>query len=145
MLFRSTLELLMPRMKPTSPQKGRNKRTADECATWFNQGHGFLCLPVEALLDERLSDIQRRCLMALASHADRAGYCWPGRARLASLSRTHPTNVSKAVRALSEFGWVKVKRVNGRSNHYQLQIPEGVLFQLPGRSGRFNHTEQNQV
>ena len=44
---------------------------------------------------------------ALAAHADETGYCWPGRARLATLTGLDPTRISKATAGLVAKGLIR--------------------------------------
>ncbi|MCB1770819.1 MAG: helix-turn-helix domain-containing protein [Candidatus Competibacteraceae bacterium] len=59
---------------------------------------------------DRLNDLPGsaiRVYIALANHANLQGYCWPGRARLAALTRLHLDQVSRALKQLEEAGLIK--------------------------------------
>jgi hypothetical protein len=56
--------------------------------------------------------------LALANHADKSGYCWPGVTRLARQCRVSERQATRLVAQLEAARVVEVKRVNGRSNGY---------------------------
>ena len=61
--------------------------------------------------------------MALALHADTDGMCFPGRDTIAILTGIHPSNISKATKALEELGWLTKEHRKGRSVTYRLRNP----------------------
>lgn len=93
---------------------------------WFRQADKgrFLCLPMAAVLDRRLTQETLRVLLALALHANEHGGCFPSRGLISRLTGIHPSNVSKATRKLEKYGWLTKKHCAGSSNLYQLHIPK---------------------
>jgi len=96
----------------------------------------YLCAPLSALLDDRLSKSERLVLMGLYSFhdykADRPVF--PSRSALAKRSDLRDaTRVSKLTNSLSQKGWV-TKRRKGFTNiiDYKLHIPPYVIWQMFG-------------
>ena len=67
----------------------------------------FAIIPLATLAS--LAECSRTEILAytaLAAHADETGYCWPGRARLATLTGLDPTRISKATAGLVAKGLI---------------------------------------
>jgi DNA-binding MarR family transcriptional regulator len=93
-------------------------------AAWYARDGRFLCLPVAAIRDRRLTLVEIRILLALALHANADGECFPSRTRLSELTGIHETTVSKTTTLLARRGWLRKERGHaGRSNRYYLTIP----------------------
>ncbi len=76
-----------------------------------------------ATLAESLSGCTRSEILtytALSAHADPAGHCWPGRARLSELTGLDVHHVSRATSALAAKGIIRKRVVAGRRVHYTL-------------------------
>jgi DNA-binding MarR family transcriptional regulator len=92
---------------------------------WYARDGRFLCLPVAAIRDRRLTLVERRGLLALALHANAGGECFPSRTRLNELTGIHETSISKTTTLLARRGWLRKERGRaGRSNRYYLSVPE---------------------
>ncbi len=92
-------------------------------AWYFREGR-FVCLPVAAIRDRRLTLLELRILMALALHANTDGECFPSRTRLSELTGIHETSISKTTTLLARRGWLRKERGRaGRSNRYYLSVP----------------------
>lgn len=88
---------------------------------WFNQGNGFMCIPVELARDKELSEAELRVLLVLASHAGRSDTVWPSRDRLVTITGHNPSTISAATTRLHQLGWIrKEKRGATRSTQYVL-------------------------
>lgn len=85
----------------------------------------FAYVPIDILLDRKVTFEALRVFIALALHADKEdGTCFPGRAKVSMRARLHPSNVSAATRILVEAGWlIKTPRRN-RSSIYKLTVPD---------------------
>lgn len=87
----------------------------------------LLIAPLEALIDPRLSDSERRVLLALYSFRNKnADTVWPELPTLAerALIKDIP-RVSKLTNSLRELGWLeKKKRSFSAGNEYFLKVPE---------------------
>lgn len=71
-------------------------------------------LPTRVIADARLSALQLRILGSIAAHDQfkRNGLgCYASHKRLAELTRSHPTNVSKAIERLIAFGYLTKTRL----------------------------------
>ena len=76
-----------------------------------------------ATLAENLSGCTRSEILtytALSAHADPAGHCWPGRARLSELTGLDVHHVSRATSSLAAKGLIRKRVVAGRRVHYTL-------------------------
>jgi len=92
---------------------------------WFNQGKGYLCIPVELAGEKRLSEAEIRVLLVLASHAYKSDTVWPSRARMVELTGLHPSTISAATARLDELGWIRKERKGYRGTQYVL-LPRSV-------------------
>lgn len=72
--------------------------------------------PFRALSDQRLTPSDFKVLMALCAHANRAGLAWPSQAGIGELTGIARENVSRAVKRLIEF---KYLRLVSKGNSYQ--------------------------
>jgi len=87
----------------------------------------LLIAPLEALTDPRLSDPERRVLLALFSFRNKVSdTVWPGIKSLAERSNIKDhTRVSKLTTSLAEKGWLtKKKKSFTGGNEYTLIVPE---------------------
>jgi len=87
----------------------------------------LLIAPLEALTDPRLSDTERRVLLALYSFRNKnADTVWPELPALAARALINDIpRVSKITGALREHGWLeKKKRGFTLGNEYLLKVPE---------------------
>ena len=95
----------------------------------------FALLPfstVEALAG--CSRAETSIFLALALHADaQTGHCWPGRARLAEITRLNESRVSKATTGLERKGLIRKELIAGcRVEYYLLpQTPRPVPVPAP--------------
>lgn len=84
-------------------------------------------MPLEVITDDRLTDRQRRVLIALfAFHSQKTGpTVWPSRARLSGMCGIHPDKISEATTALVALGWMTKSGHGGRSRatRYTLTTP----------------------
>lgn len=82
--------------------------------------------PIEVLTDSRISDTERRVLLALYSFQGRDDGVWPSTEKLAELAQiTDVPRISKLTKSLAEKGWLS-KRKKGFTgcNIYTLTVPE---------------------
>ena len=95
--------------------------TTTRAPRWFNQGKGFMCIPMELAQDKELSEAELRVLLVLASHAGRSDTVWPSRERLVTITGHNPSTISAATTKLQQLGWIrKEKRGATRSTQYIL-------------------------
>lgn len=90
----------------------------------------LLVAPLEALTDPRLSDPERRVLLALFSFRGKNTDCvWPSVPKLAERALIRDfTRVSKITTSLAAKGWLtKNKRSFSLGNEYFLSVPEELL------------------
>ena len=59
-------------------------------------------------------------LLALADHADKNGYCWPGLTRLSDMTGLHRSTVMRRLIDLERAGRIICTRRRGRTTRYQL-------------------------
>ena len=89
----------------------------------------WIFAPIEVLTDARLTDSERRVLMALFSFRNKeTNTVWPGREALAQRALIgDPVRVSKITSSLAEKGWLTKRKVgfSGRSQ-YLLMVPSEV-------------------
>lgn len=83
----------------------------------------YIVAPFEILTDPKLTDGDRRMLLALCSFAIAKSTLWPSRESLAERAGIDISNVSKRVRRLVDLGWVTVQQRGHRSNKYHLHLP----------------------
>ena len=87
----------------------------------------FLIAPLEALTDSRLSDPERRVLLALYSFRNKnADTVWPSAEAIAARARIGDrTWISKLTKLLSEKGWLTKKRRGFTGGiEYALSVPD---------------------
>lgn len=87
----------------------------------------FLIAPLEALTDSRLSDPERRVLLALYSFRNKnADTVWPSADAIAARARIgDKTWISKLTKTLSEKGWLTKKRRGFTGGiEYALSVPD---------------------
>lgn len=121
----------------------------------------YTTLPLGALLDERLSKMDYRVLLALASWRMRDhSVVWPTRHEIARRCGIHVSNVSKTTARLERLGWLKKEGGGGcsRPTTYILCDLPGVVPDDPktraavarcarmrGGAGRCAETEQRKT
>ena len=97
------------------------------------QKRPFCVVPVRAINNKQLSDVDRRVLMALGYYANRAGVCWPSVAALAEVAGVEPNTVQAAVKRLIKQKVMRQLLPNdydqkagqwGHSNRYQVMWSE---------------------
>lgn len=87
----------------------------------------LLIAPIEALSDARLTDPERRVLLALFSFRGRdTNTVWPSLKNIAELAHINDhTRISKLTKSLEGKGWLtKKKRGFTGGNEYTLTVPE---------------------
>ncbi len=87
----------------------------------------FSLVPIEVILDKRLTLEQTRVLIALFSFRNKVtDTVWPSRARISERTGMHPSNISAATTALVGLGWLKKVGSGGHSkaSRYTLCSPE---------------------
>ena len=88
----------------------------------------FLDLECGFLSDRRLGKNDLKVLIVLIAHWNaKTKECFPGHKRLSEMTGIHYTNISKSVRRLCEFGWIKKTARPGKSNSYQILGPLAVF------------------
>lgn len=65
----------------------------------------------------------RLVMLALADHADDAGRCWPGHARLAVKCRVSRDTIKRAVADAERSGELEITHEVGKVNRYRLVLP----------------------
>ena len=81
-------------------------------------------VPQQAFADRRLQGNDLRVLLAIASHANAEGGCWPAQGTIAERLEMHRPHVNRAVRRLEGFGYlVRAGRSGYRSCRYFLTVP----------------------
>lgn len=93
----------------------------------------FAKVYAEAILDDRLTWVDLRVLIALLLHADREGFCYPSRATIARFARIREREVSLRTNRLVEFGWLQKSGKGGRSRtcRYWVKVPRLQLETVP--------------
>lgn len=85
----------------------------------------FAYVPIDILLDRKVTFEALRVFIALALHANKEdGTCFPGRAKVSKRARLHPNNVSAATRILVKAGWLRKTLRHHRSSIYKLTVPD---------------------
>lgn len=87
-------------------------------------------IPTAALLDERLTRLDMRVLLALSSFRNHEhSAVWPSRASVAQRAGVHVTSVSKSTARLERFGWIKKEGGGGfcQPATYVLCAAQGVV------------------
>lgn len=87
----------------------------------------FSLVPIEVILDKRLTLEQTRVLIALFSFRNKVtDTVWPSRAKIAERTGMHPSNISAATTALVGLGWLMKVGAGGHSkaSRYTLCSPE---------------------
>lgn len=87
----------------------------------------FSVVPLEVVLDRRLTLEQTRVLIALFSFRNKVtNTVWPSRAAIAERTGMHPSNISSATTALANLGWLLKAGLGGHSKatRYTLCVPE---------------------
>jgi DNA-binding MarR family transcriptional regulator len=77
--------------------------------TWFAG-------PAQAIGDDRLKARHWRVLAAFCVHADHEGYCWPSQETISDMTGLSRTTVAKAIKELTEFGYLKRGRKQRRKS-----------------------------
>lgn len=93
----------------------------------------LLVAPLEVLTDTRLTDPERRVLLALFSYRGKnTNTVWPSLSALAERAHINDqTRVSKLTKSLADKGWLtKKKRGFTGGNEYTLTVPETALSNL---------------
>ncbi|WP_180977653.1 helix-turn-helix domain-containing protein [Janthinobacterium sp. ROICE36] len=105
-------------------------KTSDKKRYYNNAPGMFIVMPVEVLLDPRLTDQERRIMMCLCRYANsETGQTQPCYETITECTGISRSNASNAVSSLVAKGWV-VRKTRGRGlpNVYYIQIPEDVEF-----------------
>lgn len=108
----------------------------------------FVIAPVEILTDRRLTDADRRMLLALMLFARGKSAVWPSRETLAEFAGINVGNVSKRVRRLIELDWVTRRRRGCVSNLYELHLPTGtsqIAAEVANATERVPLTDDGQI
>lgn len=87
----------------------------------------FAIVPIEVLLDQRLTFWQMRVLIALLSfRAKNTDTVWPKRETLSMRCGMHVSNISKATSELCELGWLTKAGCGGKSTptRYKITVPD---------------------
>lgn len=87
----------------------------------------YALIPTLAVEDRTLSHSALRTLCAIATHGDKAGWCFPSLGKLSEILGKSKPAISKDIRTLSEKGYLNVLpqyRANGSqtSNKYQVRL-----------------------
>ncbi|WP_322007700.1 hypothetical protein [Paraburkholderia tropica] len=94
-------------------------------------------IPAQLLLDSRLAPRHLQIMMVMILHANRdTGVCKISRETIADYTGYTVTVISKATKALMEFGWLEKSRQWCNANIYRVILPkfgEGVLRDIQNR------------
>mgnify|MGYP001073622348 CR=1 FL=1 len=93
------------------------------------QAHPFAIVPVEVMMDNRLTLETMRVLVTLFSFRNKTtGLIFPHREALSERCGMHPSNISAATTKLVELGWLKKEGAGGygKATNYTIVIPETV-------------------
>jgi len=91
------------------------------------QAHPFAIVPVEVVMDTRLTLEAMRVLVTLYSFRNKnTGLAFPSREALSKRCGMHPSNISNATTKLVDLGWLIKSGSGGHSKatRYNIQIPE---------------------
>lgn len=122
-------------VKKTAPgKKEKSKGPAWLRPSTEAQGNlRFACVPVQLMLDKRLSTSAIRAFIALATFADMTGFVGkkvgnrlfvPGLARLAAFAGIGRSTLSAGLKQLSETGWVRERQRWNLPTLYWVRLPE---------------------
>jgi len=93
------------------------------------QVHPFAIVPVEVMMDNRLTLETMRVLVTLFSFRNKVtGLAFPRREAIAERCGMHPSNISDATKKLVELGWLVKDGLGGygKATKYTICIPEKV-------------------
>lgn len=91
------------------------------------QAHPFAIVPVEVMMDNRLTLETMRVLVTLFSFRNKVtGLAFPRRDAISERCGMHPSNISAATTKLVELGWLVKTGAGGysKATKYEIQIPE---------------------
>jgi DNA-binding transcriptional MocR family regulator len=105
---------------------------------WYNNAFiesfklPYAIVPLPVVLDARLSDQDRRVLIAVIAHAKSGSGSVFGlsQGRISEISRVNRTDVSRAVNRLKRHGWLTIRRRHNAPSDYTVHIPD-ILFNAP--------------
>src|SRR5688500_8769533 len=93
------------------------------------QVHPFAIVPVEVMMDNRLTLETMRVLVTLFSFRNKiTGLAFPSREAIAGRCGMHPSNISAATTKLVELGWLVKDGMGGysKATKYTICIPDAV-------------------
>lgn len=115
----------------------------------FDKGRKWACIPARAMFDPRLTPVLLRTLLALGLHTDKKGRCHVKVATLAAVLGTADRNVTRYLRQLEQFGYLKIiprywPHGGRRENTYELVL--GVVVEPTTRVVvEANHPHKERV
>lgn len=115
---------------------------------YYNNAPGmFVVMPVEVLLDPRLTDQERRIMMCLCRYANsetgKAEPCYETITECTGIARE---NASRAVSALVAKGWLeRIRLGKGFPNVYFVKIPKNVEFRKVSSKKRTPDEQKEKV
>jgi DNA-binding MarR family transcriptional regulator len=90
---------------------------------WYSVEGGYFQLPRALRYDDRLTHIQKVVLLTIASHVMLSDEVHPSRQAIRSYTGIDPADITAHTNSLDEFGWLAKSHEEGRTTHYQLQVP----------------------
>lgn len=124
-------------------------KTSDKKRYYNNAPGMFIVIPVEIMLDQRLTDQERRILMCLCRYANsETGKSHPSYETITECTGISRSNASNAVTSLVKKGWVvRKERGRGLTNIYYVKIPDKaelrtVTSKRRTKEAQAEHTQQ---
>ncbi len=90
---------------------------------WFHCDKGYFCLPRPLRGERKLTNLQFRVLIVIASHVFTNDTVWLSGETIRELSGISEGSISKATTKLHSLGWLKKKRRYKKTNIYTLTLP----------------------
>lgn len=85
----------------------------------------FSIVPAHAVSDPNLTDSEYRTLSAVATYADKNGWCWPSQSKLAEIRGVSRKTINQHVKNLKELGYLNVinrAREDGGQTSNMMQV-----------------------
>lgn len=97
---------------------------------WYQAEGGFFQLPRAMRYDDRLTHAQRVVLVTIASHVMLRDEVYPSRQAIRSYTGMDLADISSHTGVLEDCGWLSKLQEQGRTTHYQLQVPRYAIDRM---------------
>ena len=92
----------------------------------------FSIVPAHAVSDPNLTDSEYRTLSAVATYADKNGWCWPSQSKLAEIRGVSRKTINQHVKRLNSLGYLNViarAREDGGQTSNMMQVKMDYPYQ----------------